>query len=122
MPGEPETKICKQCKTEKPIEEFGILRSSEDGHNRLCFACKRQRQREYDSKGKRANKDKFVRDRKPETEKPKIPQSPEKETAVQHEEPSEAQLMKTLKKNIIKNFIRSDLIPMLERTVEEKFN
>ena len=115
MPETPQTKICAKCQTEKPIDEFGILRSSEDGHNPLCFLCKRQR--DQDSRAKK-NKKVKVPDRRPRPDKVKSAELPEKKITVEHEEPAEAQLVKVLKKTIIKSFVKDELIPMLERIVQ----
>jgi len=118
MPEAGQTKICVKCGTEKLIGEFGVLRSSGDGHNPLCFKCKRKR--DHDSRTNQASKGKAP-DRKSRPGKLKSPKPPEKKITVQHEESAEAQLIKAFKKTTIKSFIRDDLIPMLERAVEERF-
>lgn len=118
MPEAPATKICTKCQTEKPINEFGILKSSFDGHNPLCFDCKRKR--DQNSRTKKAKRTK-VRDRRPRTKKPKSAESPEKKIIDQHKESAEDHLIKAFKKTTIKSFIRDDLIPMLERIVDGKF-
>lgn len=38
---EMETKICKQCSTEKPIDEFYVNRTLKDGRENICKACKK---------------------------------------------------------------------------------
>jgi len=114
----PQTKKCAKCHFEKPINEFGILRSSEDGHNPLCFECKRKRDRT--SRTKQVNRAKAP-DRRSKANKPKSAKPQEKKIIAQHKEPAEAQLIRAFKKTTIKSFIRDDLIPMLERAVEEKF-
>jgi len=112
-----QTKICTKCQTEKPINEFGILRSSEDGYNPLCFNCKRKRDRT--SKAKQINKAKVLdRRSRPERSKTTVPSQ---KKIVTHKEPAEAQLIRAFKKTTIKSFIRDDLIPMLERAVKEKY-
>ena len=118
MPEAAATKICVKCGTEKSIDEFGVLRSSEDGRNPLCFECKRKRDRT--SRNKQANKAKAP-DRRSRVDKPKSAKPQEKKIIAQHEESAEAQLIKAFKKTTIKSFIRDDLIPMLERAVEERF-
>lgn len=35
------TKICSKCKIEKPIEHFGLLSHSKDGHRHICKECRR---------------------------------------------------------------------------------
>lgn len=116
MPEE-ESKICAKCGVEKPIGEFGILRSSGDGHNPLCFDCKRKR--DQTSRAKKVNKEKTP-DQKRRRGRPKNVSLP-KEIVDKHKESGEAQLIRAFKKTTIKSFIKDDLIPMLERTVEEKF-
>jgi hypothetical protein len=113
-----QTKTCTKCQTEKAINEFGILRSSEDGHNPLCFDCKRKRDRT--SKTKQANKAE-ARDQRSKPGRAKTTEPPQKEIVAHHKEPAEAQLIRAFKKTTIKSFIRDDLIPMLERLAEEKF-
>lgn len=113
----PQSKICAKCHVEKPIDEFGILRSSEDGHNSLCFDCKRKRDRT--SRAKQVNRAK-IPDQKRRRGRPKNVSLP-KEIIVKHKEPGEAQFIRAFKKTTIKSFIRDDLIPILERAVEEKF-
>ena len=115
MPEALQIKICAKCQTEKPIDEFGILRSSEDGHNPLCFDCKRKR--DHDSRTKQANKAK-ASNRRSRPGRPKSVEAPEKKITAQLEESAEAQLVKVLKKTIIKSFVKDELIPMLERIVQ----
>ena len=118
MPETPQTKKCAKCQTEKVIDEFGILRSSEDGYNPLCLECKRKR--DHDSRAKKTNKAK-IPGRKSIPDKPKSVEPPEKKITAQHEESAETQLIRAFKKTTIKSFIRDDLVPMLERAVDEKF-
>lgn len=40
-------KLCQQCKTVKPISEFGIDRHAKDGHVCYCRDCKRERNRVF---------------------------------------------------------------------------
>lgn len=40
------TKICCQCKIEKPLEDFVKDNRRPDGHSTLCKECKRKRDRE----------------------------------------------------------------------------
>ena len=118
MPETPQTKKCAKCQAEKPIDEFGILKSSGDGYNSLCFECKRKR--DHDSRAKKTNKAKIPA-RRSISEKPKRVEPPEKKITAQHEESAETQLIRAFKKTTIKNFIRDDLVPMLEGAVDEKF-
>jgi len=118
MPEAAATKICTKCQAEKSIDEFGILTSSSDGHNPLCFECKRNR--DHDSKTKKTNRAK-VHDRRLGSKKTKSAELPEKKITAQHEESAETQLIRAFKKTTIKSFIKDDLIPMLEVAVEEKF-
>jgi len=118
MPEAGQTKICVKCGTEKSIGEFGVLRSSGDGHNPLCFKCKRKR--DHDSRTNQASKGKAP-DRKSRPGKLKSPKPPEKKITAQNDGSAEAQLIKAFKKTTLKSFIRDDLIPMLERAVEERF-
>jgi len=114
----PQTKICAKCQIEKAIDEFGILRSTEDGHNPLCFECKRQRDQDSrDRKGKKAK----TLEGKSKRGGPKKVSIPEEKIIAQQEEPAEIQLIKAFKKTTIKNFIKDDLIPILEKAVEERF-
>jgi hypothetical protein len=32
-------KVCKKCKVEKPVEEFGVVKSNEDGRRYACKDC-----------------------------------------------------------------------------------
>jgi hypothetical protein len=36
-----ETKVCSKCETEKEICEFGNLKSSKDGYNKICKNCRK---------------------------------------------------------------------------------
>jgi hypothetical protein len=118
MPEAPETKVCAQCQTKKPIDEFGILKSSKDGHNSVCFECKRKRDR--DSRAKKAKKARPPAHERT-CDKRKDAEPPEKKKISQHEESAEAQLIKAFKKATIKTFVKDDLIPMIERAVEAGF-
>jgi hypothetical protein len=113
-----QTKECAKCETEKSVDEFGILRSSKDGRNPVCFDCKRKRDRDSRTK---VNKPKVVPGRKSRSEKQKSAEALEKKIIAQHEESAEAQLINAFKKTTINSFIKDDLIPMLERIAEEKF-
>lgn len=113
-----QTKICSRCRAEKPINEFGILKSSEDGHNPVCFDCKRKRDR--DSRAKKGEKAKTP-EGKSRRGRPRIAKPPQEKIIARHEEPAEAQLIAAFKKTTIKAFVKDDLIPMIERAVEEKF-
>ena len=44
---EVKVKVCSTCKTEKPIEEFGKLAASKDGHLSFCKECNRSRNKKY---------------------------------------------------------------------------
>jgi len=111
-------KICRTCKIEKPVVEFGILNSSKDGRNPVCFECRRK---SGTSRIERVNKEK-ASDQKRRPGRPKIIEPPQKEIlAVHGNESAEAQLIKALKKNAIKNFITGDLILFLERAIDERF-
>lgn len=111
-------KTCTKCQTEKPIDEFGILKKSKDGHNSMCSDCKRAYDR--DSKAKQAKKAK-VPDRKARPQKPKSAEPPQKKISIEHEESAEDRFIRVFKKTTIKSFIRDDLIPTLEKIAEEKF-
>lgn len=114
-----QTKICAKCRAEKSVAEFGVLRSSEDGYNPLCFECKRKRDKE--SRAKKGEKAKTPKG-KSRHGRPRIDKPPkEKITTARHEEPVETQLIRAIKKAAIKAFIRDELIPMMEKAVEEKF-
>lgn len=114
-----QTKICAKCQIEKPVDDFGVLKSSRDGRNPLCFECKRKR--DQDSRAKQTNKAKPLPDRKSRSDKPKSAEAVKKKTIAQNGESAEAHLINAFKKTTIKSFIRDDLIPMLERIAEEKF-
>lgn len=113
----PQKKTCAKCRVEKSVDEFGILKSTKDGRNPLCFECKRKRDRDSRAKGSKA---KIAADRKPRFEKTKSGEPLEKKIVAQNEESAEARLINAFKKTTIKSFIRDDLIPLLERIVEEK--
>jgi hypothetical protein len=92
------TKICQRCKTEKPIDEFGILNSSKDGHSPICFECRR----------KKTSK---TSDQKRGPGRPtKTVSTP---VIVKREEPTE-KLFADFREKIIQDFLKSKLIPMLE--------
>ena len=118
MPEAGQRKKCTKCQAEKPIDEFGILKKSKDGHNSLCFECKRDYDR--DSRTKKTRKAKAA-DRRSRPEKAKTAETVEKKITVKHEESAEDGLIRAFKKKTIKNFIKNDLIPMLDKAVEEKF-
>jgi hypothetical protein len=119
MAGEPETKVCTVCRAEKPISEFGILKSSEDGHNSKCFPCKRNYDQKHRSKKAKRKATSRV---KVGVERPKIPESEKREKIVQPDQPTitETHLIAALKRNAIKGFIKNDLLPWLEKTTGEK--
>jgi len=113
-----EQKICQKCKVEKPIDSFGIRKATEDGHNPVCLECRRDYFRKR--RIKQAKKTR-IPGSKPKTDTEKIQEPAQKKTTVQHEESAEAQLIMAFKKTTIKSFIKDDLIPMLERAIEERF-
>ncbi len=39
----PDSKTCLQCRSEKPISQFGIRQNSPDKHNSYCKPCWRKR-------------------------------------------------------------------------------
>lgn len=49
------TKICRICKEEKKLSEFGILRRNKDGHNSACLKCTH----DISSAKYQANKEKY---------------------------------------------------------------
>lgn len=51
----PETKFCNKCKQTKPINDFGTLIKSIDGHNSICKECKRKHDNEHYHKTKDTN-------------------------------------------------------------------
>jgi hypothetical protein len=118
MLGEPQTKICQKCKVEKPIDDFGIRRSADDGHNPVCLECRRKYYQEFRTKQAKKTK---VPGLKPKTDKSKASEPPQKKTIAQPEEMAETQFIKAFKKDTIKTFIRNNLIPILERALEEEF-
>lgn len=52
-----ETKVCSQCKKEKPIEEFAHNKAKKDGRNNVCKACFK----EYRDKHYQEHKDYYKR-------------------------------------------------------------
>ena len=42
-----ETKICKKCGRELPIEEFYKAKNNKDGHMNVCKECFVQQQKQY---------------------------------------------------------------------------
>lgn len=45
-----DTKICKECKEEKDIDEFYVNRQLKDGHENICKECKKEKARKPDIK------------------------------------------------------------------------
>ena len=41
------TRVCPRCRQEKPLSEFHKLKSSKDGHGRLCKLCHCQSSRDW---------------------------------------------------------------------------
>lgn len=116
MPEAPGTKVCVTCEIEKPIDDFGILKSAKDGHNPMCLECRREYFRDV---RERETKKIKIPDRKPKTDGAKISELPKKQITAQQVESAESQLIKDFKKAVIKSFIRDDLIPMLQKAAEE---
>jgi hypothetical protein len=115
---EDRVKICATCKVEKGINEFGILRSSEDGHNSVCLECRKLYFRE--SRKKQPKKEEAFAS-KPKIDKLKMPKPPQEKIIAKPEEITEADFIRAFKKDTISVFVKNDLIPMLERLVEERF-
>jgi hypothetical protein len=42
-----ETKICRTCSIEKPINEFCVARKNNDGYNHFCKSCQRDKDKLY---------------------------------------------------------------------------
>lgn len=118
MIGKPQTKTCQKCKVEKPIDEFGIRRSADDGHNPMCLECRREYYQEFRTKQAKKTK---APGPKPKIDRSKASEPPQKKTIAQSEDMAEARFIKAFKKDIIKAFLRNNLIPILERAVEEEF-
>jgi hypothetical protein len=51
------TKVCVKCEVEKPLNEFGIIRIQNDGHDGTCLQCRRL---EWAIKNKRMPNDKIT--------------------------------------------------------------
>lgn len=42
-----QTKVCKKCKTEKPVSEFHFDKKQKDGYTRYCKDCRRVEAKNY---------------------------------------------------------------------------
>jgi hypothetical protein len=40
-------KVCTKCSKEKPLDEFGSLKASKDGHMSICKECNRERSKNF---------------------------------------------------------------------------
>lgn len=63
-----ETKICRTCSIEKPINEFCIARKNNDGYNHFCKSCQRSKDKLYREK----NKEKITKRFKEYNSKPEV--------------------------------------------------
>jgi hypothetical protein len=52
-------KTCSCCKKEKPLSEFGLLKSTKDGHRYDCKECKKERGRADRLKNKKPKKENY---------------------------------------------------------------
>jgi hypothetical protein len=93
---EEDKKICRKCRKEKSISEFGVLNSSKDGHSPVCFECRRKKTlKTSDKRG------------------PGRPPKPVAVSTIVKEEPME-ELFRNFKNLIIENFVKEKLIPLVE--------
>ncbi len=100
-----QSKVCSKCKIEKPIDEFGILNRSKDGHSPVCFLCRRK-----------SPKPKHRQGRPLKIISPVVSSS---KRGVK-DESEDNRLFSDFRKGIIGNFIKSDLIPMLEKLIKSE--